>query len=325
MFPFLSVAGDRAYSDTDFATFYSNIFTNGVIATVRDKLLVKETTVPGMRVDVLSGAILVQGRQYLLTEPKQVNITPGSATADRTDLIVVQLDMLERNIKILYKEGTTAVVRNENYWEMALAQINVPRNATAVYNSMLTDTRSNSDFCGYSKLQGNLDVEGLEQQYTSLLEQAFTAFEGSAATNQLSLEQLLTEQQAQFQTWFSGLQSQLDANQSSNLQAQIDTLTANTNVITITHNLGHYPSADVLYWEYGLGTVPLEGQPLEVSWDGTAPESINAKAVHVSRQQMQVHVPIDYAMTAPVVTVVNKNEILLQEGIKSMQIMIGGK
>lgn len=324
MFPFLSVAGDRAYSDTDFAMFYNNIFTNGVIATVRDQLRVKETVVPGMRVEILTGAILIQGRQYLLTEPKQVNITPGSSTSDRTDLIVVQLDMLERAIKIVYKEGTTAVVRNENYWEMALARINVPRNATAIYNSMITDMRGNNDFCGYSKLQGNLNVEGLEQQYKSLLEQTFNAFEGSATTNQLSLEQLLTDQQALFQTWLFGLQDQLDTNQAANLQAQIDTMTANQSVVTITHNLGYYPRVDVLYWEYGLGTIGLEGQPSDVSWDGTPPESINAKAVHVSRKQVQIHVPIDYAMTAPVVKVVNKNEIFLQEGIKSMQIMIGG-
>lgn len=324
MFPFLSVAGDRAYSDTDFAMFYNNIFTNGVIATVRDQLRVKETAVPGMRVEILTGAILIQGRQYLLTEPKEMNITPGSSTTDRTDLIVAKLDMLERKISIVYKEGTTAVVRNENYWEMALAKIFVPRNATAVFNLHITDTRGNSEFCGYSKLQGNLHIEGLEQQYASMLEQSFDSFEGSAATNQLNLEQLLTNQETLFQTWLSGLQNQLDANQAANLQAQIDTLTANQSVVTITHNLGYYPRVDVLYWEYGLGTIALEGQPLEVSWDGTPPESINVKAVHVSRKQVQVHVPIDYAMTAPVVTVINKNEIFLQEGIKSMQIMIGG-
>ena len=325
MFPFLSVAGDRAYSDTDFAMFYNNIFTNGVIATVRDQLRVKETATPGMRVEILTGAILIQGRQYLLTEPKEMNITPGSSTSDRTDLIVVQLDMLERKIKIVYKSSTTALIRNENYWEMALARIDVPRNATAVYNSMITDVRGNSDFCGYSKLQGNLNVDGLEQQYTSLLEQSFAIFEQSATTNQLSLEQLLTGQQALFQTWLSGLQSQLDTNQASNLQAQIDTLTADQNVITVTHNRNQYPMVEVLYWEYGLGTVNIEEQPIGVSWDGTPPETIPFKALHLSKQQVQIKVPIDKAMTNPVVSIINQNEILLSEGIKSMLIMIGGR
>lgn len=325
MFPFLSVNGDRTYSDTDFAMFYKNIFTNGVIATVRDQLRVKETAVPGMRVEILTGAILIQGRQYLLTEPKEMNITPGSSTSDRTDLIVVKLDMLERKISIVYKQGTTAVVRNENYWEMALAQIFVPRNSTAIFNLHITDVRGNDEFCGYSKLQGNLNVEGLEQQYTSLLEQTFAAFESSAATNQLSLEQLLTNQETLFQTWLGNLQNQLDANQASNLQAQIDTLTANNNVITITHNLGYYPSVSVLYWEYGLGTIGLEGQPSDVSWDGTPPESINAKSVHISRNQVQVHVPIDCAFTNALDITTDNNEIFIIEGIKSMQIMIGGR
>lgn len=323
MFPFLSVAGDRAYSDTDFAMFYNNIFTNGVIATVRNQLRVKETAVPGMRVEILTGAILIQGRQYLLTEPKEMNITPGSSTSDRTDLIVAKLDMLERKISIVYKEGTTAVVRNENYWEMALARISVPRNATAVYNSMVTDMRGNDEFCGYSKLQGNLNVEGLEQQYTSLLEQSFAIFEQSATTNQLSLEQLLTDQQALFQTWLSGLQDELDENQAGNLQNQINQLTADTNVITIVHNLGDYPNVMALYWEYGLGTVPLEEQPEGISFDGTAPETIPIVVKHLSRKQVQIKVPIQYAMTNPVVNAISAKDINLTEGIKSMQIKLG--
>lgn len=322
-FPFTSVEGDRAYSATDFATYYHNIFTSGVIATVREKLRVTEDENVGMRVRIMDGAIFIQGRLYLLTEPMVVNVTPGSATADRTDSIVVQLDTLERNMKIIYKQGNTSVRRDENYYEMQLATIFVPRNATSVFNSHITDKRSDVGVCGYSKLQGNLDVEGMEQHYESLLEQLVADFEQLATTNQSNLEQLLTDQQALFQNWLSGLQNELDENQATNLQNQINALTADNQVVSITHNLGKYPDVQVLYWEYGLGTVPLEEQPESISFDGTAPETIPIKVVHPSRKRMQIQVPIDYAMTNPVIKKTKNNEYILTEGIKSMKILIG--
>lgn len=322
MFPFLDVEGDREYTDTDFATFYHNVFTNGVIATVRDKLRVRETAEPGMRVEVLSGAVWIQGRQYLTTEPLLLNVTPGSSTADRVDSIVAQLDMLERKIKILYKQGSTDLRRDENYWEMQLAKINVPRNATAVFNSHIVDTRADLTVCGYSKLQGNLDVEGLEQQYRSLLEQAYNEFGQSAADNEIDLQQLLTDQQSLFQEWFSSLQDELDANQVANLQQQIYMLTPTRQTFTIKHNLGRYPQAHVLYWEYGLGTVPLEGQPSYAPWDGEAPYTIPVKVRHTGRNELDIVVPFAYSMTNPVVKELGNNEFMLQEGIKSMQIRI---
>lgn len=322
MFPFLSVDGDRAYTDTDFATFYHNIFTNGVIATVKDKLRVQETAEPGMRVEVLSGAILIQGRQYLTTEPILLSVTPGSSTADRADIIVAQLDMLERKIKILYKQGSTDLRRDENYWEMQLAKINVPRNATSVFNSHIVDTRVDLDVCGYSKLQGNLDVEGLEQQYRSLLEQTYTEFEQIASGNELDLQQLLTDQQATFQTWLANLQNQLDDNQVGNLQNQLDELKPTEQIFNVKHNLGYYPNVQLLFWQYGLGTAPLDEQPIDVSWDGEAPHTIQFQVEHIGRNELNIKVPIHNKMSNPVITEISNYEFMLVEGINSMQIKI---
>src|SRR5690625_1349584 len=112
-----------------------------------------------------------------------VNVSPGSSTADRTDSIVVQLDTLGREIKVVYKQGSTSIRRDENYYEMQLAVINVPRNATSVYNSQITDKRSDVSVCGYSKLQGNLEVSGLEQQNESVFVQMSGKFEQFGNTN----------------------------------------------------------------------------------------------------------------------------------------------
>lgn len=323
VFPFASVDGDRMYSDVDFALFYNTIFANGIVALVGDKLKVEQLPDAAMKVRVLPGAILIQGRHYLVTESIELNVTPGSSTADRSDSIVAQLNMLERTIKLVYKQGITALTRNENIWEMQLATINVPRNATAIFNSQIKDTRSDKTVCGYSIMNGELDVNGVEQQYISLLQQAFESFKTAATTNESDLAQLLTDQQTTFQNWLTNLQTQLDTNAAGNLQNQLNKLTATENVLTITHNLGDYPNVMALYWEYGLGTVGLDTQPAGISFDGTAPETIPIKVSHLSRNQVQIKVPIQYAMTNPVVEAVSAKNINLTEGIKSMQIKLG--
>lgn len=323
VFPFASVDGDRMYSDMDFALFYNTIFANGIVAFVGDKLKVEQLPNAAMKIRVLPGAVLIQGRHYLVTESIELNVTPGSSTADRSDSIVAQLNMLERTIKLVYNQGITTVIRNENIWEMQLATISVPRNATAIYNAQIKDTRSDSTVCGYSIMNGELDVEGVEQQYVSLLQQAFESFKSAANTNKLDLAQLLTDQQTTFQNWLTNLQTQLDTNAAGNLQNQLNKLTANTNILTITHNLGDYPNVMALYWEYGLGTVGLDMQPTGISFDGTAPETIPIIVKHISRNQVQIKVPIQYAMANPVVDVVSAKDINLTEGIKSIKIKLG--
>lgn len=322
VFPFASVDGDRMYSDTDFALFYNTIFANGIVALVGDKLKVEQLPNAAMKVRVLPGAILIQGRHYLVTELIELNVTPGSSTADRSDSIVAQLNMLERTIKLVYKQGITALTRNENIWEMQLATISIPRNATAIFNSQIKDTRSDTAVCGYSIMNGELDVKGVEQQYHSLLQQAFETFNGAANTNELDLQQLLMDQQATFQSWLTNLQTQLDGDVAGNLQNQISKLTATENLITITHNMGEYPNASILYWEYGLGTVALEEQPEGISWDGTAPETIAFTASHPSRNKIQLKVPTDKAMTNPKVESISSREVLLTEGVKSILVRL---
>lgn len=321
-FPFTSIEGDRKYNATDFATYYYNIFTSGVIATVREKLRVSESAETGMRVDVHTGSMFIQGHLYLLTEPMTVNITPGSSTADRTDSIVAQLDTLDRKIKIIYKQGSTSVRRDENYYEMQLAVINVPRNATSLFNSHIIDKRADLGVCGYSKLQGNLDVAGMEQHYESLLEQLVADFEQLATTNQSNLEQLLTDQQALFQNWLTNLQNQLGENQAANLQKQIDYLSPTANSFTFIHNLGMYPQVQVLFHEYGIGTVPLEEQPEGISWDGTAPITLPNAIEHSSRKEFNVKLPVGYSLMNPTVTAIDKHSFLLNEGIRSIEIRI---
>lgn len=323
VFPFPDNNGDRVYSDADFALFYANLFTNGVIATIGDALRVTESATGGMRVVVKSGAAIMNGRQYYNTDDIAINVPVASTTQNRTDSVILRLDVPARDITLAYKQGDTSVQQDEEVYELQLATINVGANTVNIFNNNITDKRSDESVCGYSTPYEELSVSGLEQQYQSMLQQIFDEFSANADNNQLDLEQLLTDQQTLFQTWLSGLQDELDSNQAGNLQNQINQLTADNQVVSITHNLGKYPDVQVLYWEYGLGTVPLDEQPEGISFDGTAPETIPVKVVHPSRKRLQIQVPIDYTMTNPTIKQIKNNEYILTEGIKSMKILIG--
>lgn len=221
-FPFASLNGDRETNDTHFARFYSNLFRDGVIAPVKGALKVSEDNVLGSRVLVESGAMLIDGRQYMLTEPRTVQIKPAESTGDRTDLVVVRLDLNARLIELRYLENATNPVRTEQIWDMVLARISVPRNATEIKNADITDMRANDAVCGYSTPYEEIKVSGLEQQYQSLLEQSFDSFEQHAQQNKQDLEQYLTDQQLLFENWFESVKGILDENVATSLLNMIN-------------------------------------------------------------------------------------------------------
>lgn len=321
-FPFADNSGDRVYGDVDFALFYDNLFADGVIATVGNGLRVEQPYGGGMNIVVKSGAAILGGRQYYNTEDLAVSVPIASTVQDRTDSVVVRLDLGSRAITLAYKQGDTTVQQDEVVYELQLATVNVGKNTVNIFNANVTDKRADESVCGYSSPYDKVSVSGLEQQYSSLLQQSFDDFINGANDNQTDLEQLLTDQQTTFQTWFSGLQNQLDDNQAGNLQSQLDSLKPTEQTFTLVHNFGYYPGVQVLFWRYGLGSVPLESQPVGISWDGESPRTIPFQIEHVGRNELNIKVPLQNKMSNPVITETNEHEYLLIEGINSMQIKI---
>ena len=321
-FPMLSVDGDRGYNHTDFADFYKTLFSNGVALTIGNALRVKASPGGGMRLVVSDGTSIINGYQYHNTEDLAFQVPVASSTQDRVDSIVIRHDVGARKIIIAYKQGDISVEQTALIWELQLATINIAKNTVNIFAENITDKRADEKVCGYSSPYQKVSVSGLETQYGDMLKNTFESFKTAASENETDLQQLLTDQQSLFQAWFYDLQDELDANQAANLQQQIYMLTPTRQTFTIKHNLGRYPQAHVLYWEYGLGTVPLEGQPSYAPWDGEAPYTIPVKVRHTGRNELDIVVPFAYSMTNPVVKELGNNEFMLQEGIKSMQIII---
>lgn len=228
-FPFADNKGDRAYSDKDFAKFFSAWFANGVFINVGGGLKVLRST-NGMNVTLKNGAANINGRVYYLNDNQAFSVPVASNSQDRTDSIVIRLDLASRVIKAVYKQSDTTVTRNDNVTELQIAKILVPRSSTSVLESNISDMRPDDTVCGLASPTDPIDVGEFTTQYEAIFNSQ------------------LTQNANNFTAWFANLKSQLDSNQASNLQNQID---KNKNGISDLENnkLGISDVQNVKNWE----------------------------------------------------------------------------
>ena len=214
-FPFKSSNGDRMYSDADFAQYYANFFTTGIIATVGSGLQVKQTAKPSLNIVLSMGAANIKGRHYFNTSDKNFVIPAPSTTQARTDSLVIRLNLSNRSILSVYKTNSTQVVQSEDVFELQLCTIKVPANATSISQANITDKRSDNKVCGFSTPFEKLAVGDLMAQYETQVQEWFN----QAKTN---VSGMISNYDQQFQVWFKNLKNQLDDNQVAHLQNQID-------------------------------------------------------------------------------------------------------
>lgn len=320
-FPFVSVAGDRKYQPSDWVQFYANIFRNGILPQVGTGLQVKATDPASMNVTVSAGAAIINGYQYSNTESYTQAISVASATVDRVDGIFLQLDLPSRLVEIIYKEGTITPQRDTNIHELLLATITVAKNSVVVTNASITDKRADTSVCGYSTPFATLNLSSLQDQYETMLSEAFDAVQMEMNADAATLQTLLTNQEVLFTDWFAGLQDTLTTNVEANLQAQIDKLDADTLLATVTHNLNQYPHVRALAWDYGIGLTGLGNEPVGL-FGGSNVKTVPCSTEYTSKQALKVSIPIGYAMVTPVITQINAREWLLTSGTKTLQITL---
>lgn len=318
-FPFQSITNDRQYSDLDFANYFAQFFKNGVAVGVGTGLQVKPSTPVGMTVLVGTGGALVNGRQLTNTADHTITLTAASTAAARVDSVVVRLNLPLRQVSLVYKEGVTIVQRDANIYELQLATITVPQNASTVSAANIIDKRADTTVCGYSTPFEEVNLQSLQDQYQAMLDEAFTTVQTSMNADATILDTLLTDQQTTFNTWFAGLQDTLTTNVEANLQAQIDALDAGTLLATLTHNLNQYPHVRALAWDYGIGLAGLGNEPAGL-FGGSNVVTVPCAVEYTSRQALKISIPVGYAMVTPTVTKVNNHEWLITSGTKSLQI-----
>ena len=210
---------------------FDGIIQDGIFSTIGNQFDVIPLDTPGLGVKVKPGKAWLDHTWNVLDTIKEITLTaPSLSGQKRIDAVVIDVNSTTRTNEIMVVEGTQATnptppsLARENdvegrhiHWQYPLAYITI-NGATNVVTAA--------------------DIEktvGSGENYTPFV---------FGAMNSLSVDQLISQWEAQwdlqldqnqadFNVWFSNLQNELDDNQASHLQNEIDNLiTAGVNPLS---------------------------------------------------------------------------------------------
>lgn len=233
---------DRLYNAEDITSYLNLLVGNGVFPNPSTQLQVRASS--GMNIIVGAGSGWINGHKMVNTADLTLTVTASDVILNRIDAVIFYVDLFTRTMGIEMKNGTAAsspvapaMTRTNNRYEMCLAQISVPKQATSITAAQITDTRANSDLCGI--------VQGLIQQ--------------------IDTTTLWEQQQAQFNDWMASVQSQFDQfKQFSKLEGIYTTQTANESSFNVKTLIPSYAFAyDIL--EIYINGIHLTGNEYTLS------------------------------------------------------------
>lgn len=170
---------DRIYNAEDVTSYLDKLVGNGVFPNPSTNLQVRASS--GMNVVVGAGQGWINGHKMINTADLSLEISASDVLLNRIDAVVFFVDFNLRTMGIGVKTGTAAqnpvapsMQRDSSKYELCLAQVYVAKQVTSITTAVITDTRGNSNLCGY--------VQGLIQQVDSTT--------------------LFAQWQAQFDDWF---------------------------------------------------------------------------------------------------------------------------
>ena len=199
---------DRVYSAANFAHYFSLLVQNGVFPDPSTGMQVKASTSPDMHVSIQPGSGWVNGYYITVSDssPEQLTVPTANPSLSRIDSVIMGLNYVDREIQLYIKSGAVSaspsavsLQRDNDLYELELAQITVSAGVASITQASITDMRSNTSRCGIVKgMIDQIDTTDLFAQYDNA-----------------------------FQTWFADIQAQLSGNVATNLQNQINQLKDN--------------------------------------------------------------------------------------------------
>jgi len=233
---------DRLYNDEDFCNYLNKVIGNGIFPNPSDQFEVFKSPT-SMHLIVNPGESWINGHKVINDATLDLTVTAADNVYDRIDRVVVCSDSENRIGSVYVKTGIPSsepyapeLVRTDDKYELGIATVLVKANATQL--GTLTDTRPDSDVCGWvSGLIQQVDVSTIYNQwlaaYTSLYDQMLV-WQGTM--------------QNEFESWLSTLTSQLVVG------AYIDTY---RKVVTGGPTVSNIVPLDMLNYTYSVKDVFL--------------------------------------------------------------------
>ena len=252
---FNSVSHDRTYKAEDWAEYFASFIGNGIFPVPSTGLQVVAGS--GMNVTVRAGKAWINGYFYQNTGDLTVQLATADGQLNRIDRIVVQWNLTNRTITTKVKSSgfsaspsAPAVQRDADIYELVLADVFVAAGVTAITQSRITDQRLNTSLCGVvAAVVDQIDTAAFNAQlqawfaeYESLSEEQYNSLASYMASLKLqgnvqydAFEQHMadfeTQAEADFNTWFDGLQAVLDENAVTNLTNITNALDARVDLL----------------------------------------------------------------------------------------------
>ena len=241
---------DRPFNADDFARYFGTLIKNGVFpnpSTNFQCIADQETMVVKME----AGIAWIDGHLRYDDNVHILEIDTADSVLDRIDRIVLRKDVLDRDIHWVVKKGEMSgkpiapnLQRDENAWELGIADVKVAHGTVSISQSMVTDTRLNTELCGLvTGVVTQIDTTTLFNQleqwkneyisstntWTDEQKALFLAwvkqFETDSSTWKTEQEELFSnwtnEQKKLFLAWLESIKGILDQEAASNLARRI--------------------------------------------------------------------------------------------------------
>ena len=173
---------DRAVDSSTLSTMINEFVSTGVFPKEQDGFTV--TAGDGMTVNVSPGSAIIKGTTCIEKDARTLTIQAADSTYDRIDSVILRYDNNEnvRAIDLYVLKGTAAsapvqptLTRNDTVFEIALANIYIPVNATTISDERITDTRGDTTRCGWAT--------GVSQDFMESINARFALVNDGIANN----------------------------------------------------------------------------------------------------------------------------------------------
>lgn len=227
---FNSVDGDRKYNAEEMSTYFDGLVSDGVFQTVGRKLAVTAAT--GMNINIDTGRALIECHWLKNDSVLTITLDESDVQNDRTDLIVIKLDYINRSMTIEYVKNQSVAYDTETVKYLTLAKITVPAGATAITQANIKDYRGSATCPWVTGIIKQVDTADLFAQYEKAYEEM--------------VQQMINwwaDRRNAFDTWFNSLTSTLNVNLNLVKQEFSYTTTEETDIIPLVSG---YQTTDIL-------------------------------------------------------------------------------
>jgi hypothetical protein len=226
---------DRIYLAEHFARYFASFIGNGIFGGKSNELMVREKEPNSMSVRVLSGQAWIDGYWYENDGEHSLTIDVADGVLHRIDSIVVRWIHAERTIRLAVRKGTAAtnpiapsVQRNDDFYELKLADISIRAGATKITQANITDKRYNTDVCGLVVgVVQQLDPDEFGIQLDTYIQEFMNEHNVWKNATQSDIEQWVTNFKTQCTNWYNQFASDSAATFNSfmtNSQQRVDKL-----------------------------------------------------------------------------------------------------